>query len=617
MSSRHDVSRADARDLVVSSVKGGSIMMRSISRWLLVLLVGFSATSVWAAPKKITWVGWSNDLFERAKKENKLVILDLEAIWCHWCHVMEEKTYSDPRVVDLLSSKYIMVKVDQDSRPDISLRYEDYGWPATIFFDSSGKELAKRSGYFSADDMLKLASRLAKNPKPEPSDEPEVANRVAASPFLTQDEKKELRKLHAAEYDRKQGGWGTVHKLLFGESEELALRDAWHGDKAEAARAKGALDAALILIDPVWGGAYQYSVDGWHEPHFEKIAETQAKNLRLYSEGYTLLHDPKYLAAAQAVYSYMQKFLADPEGAFYTSQDADLVQGVHSDGYFKLSDQERRKQGIPRIDKHIYARENGWYIVGLSELAQASSDPAPLKSAVGAADWIEAHRSLPRGGFRHGDSDPAGPYLGDTLAMGRAYLALYQATAERKWLSKAMQAAQYIADNFGAKIGGKAAGFKTAKSGIGPGLDAAPDHDENVSAARFFNLLYRYTADTHFKQMAEQAMRYVVSPDLVDEEPTAGVLLADMELSEAPVHVTVVGKKSDSSARSLFTEALKYPTSYKRVEWWDIEEGPLTDPSVNYPTLSRAAAFACSEGRCSQPCFDAKDLQARVDKLFK
>src|SRR5215203_1113167 len=89
---------------------------------------------------KITWVGWTDDLFEKAKKENRLVILDLEAVWCHWCHVMEEKTYSNDKVAGLIQSRFIAVKVDQDSRPDLANKYEDYGWPATILFDSNGKE---------------------------------------------------------------------------------------------------------------------------------------------------------------------------------------------------------------------------------------------------------------------------------------------------------------------------------------------------------------------------------------------------------------------------------------------------------------------------------------------
>src|SRR4051812_13176966 len=79
--------------------------------------------------KQINWQPWTDQVFERAKEEHKFVILDLEAVWCHWCHVMDEKTYSNPTVANLLDAKYIALRVDQDSRPDLSNKYEDFGWP--------------------------------------------------------------------------------------------------------------------------------------------------------------------------------------------------------------------------------------------------------------------------------------------------------------------------------------------------------------------------------------------------------------------------------------------------------------------------------------------------------
>ena len=96
---------------------------------------------------KIEWLPWSDTIFEQAQREHRFVLLDLEAVWCHWCHVMDEQTYADPKVVALVRSHYLPVKVDQDSRPDISDRYEDYGWPATVVFKSDGSEIVKRQGY--------------------------------------------------------------------------------------------------------------------------------------------------------------------------------------------------------------------------------------------------------------------------------------------------------------------------------------------------------------------------------------------------------------------------------------------------------------------------------------
>ena len=103
---------------------------------------------------------------------------------------------------------------------------------------------------------------------------------------------------------------------------------------------------------------------------------------------------------------------------------------------------------MPRIDVHIYSRENGWAIHGLATLAAVSGDKEALADAIRAANWICANRALSEGGFRHDEKDVAGPYLGDTLAMGRAFLTLYSFTADRAWLGRAEHAAGFIAANF-------------------------------------------------------------------------------------------------------------------------------------------------------------------------
>src|SRR5580700_3002680 len=132
------------------------------------LLLSASLASA-AEPAAIQWQDWSGTLFQQAARENKFVLLDLEAVWCHWCHVMAETTYKDPEVVQLIQSRYIPVRVDQDARPDLSNRYEDYGWPATIVFGSNGKEIVMRSGYMEPRDFAALLKAIIVNPSPGPS----------------------------------------------------------------------------------------------------------------------------------------------------------------------------------------------------------------------------------------------------------------------------------------------------------------------------------------------------------------------------------------------------------------------------------------------------------------
>src|SRR4030095_6417489 len=151
--------------------------MRSLLRILLIAACPHSPASandtVRPAPGIIEWQRWSDDIFEKAKRENRFVLLDLEAVWCHWCHVMDEITYHDPKVIELIKSRYIPVRVDQDSRPDLSNRYEYYGWPATIVFTPGGSEIAKRRGYIPPKPMASLLQAIIDDPSPGPSVFPE------------------------------------------------------------------------------------------------------------------------------------------------------------------------------------------------------------------------------------------------------------------------------------------------------------------------------------------------------------------------------------------------------------------------------------------------------------
>src|SRR5262245_22776654 len=111
-----------------------------------------------AAPvqEAITWQDWSDAAFARAQRERRLVLLDLGAAWCHWCHVMDATTYRDAEVARLIADRFVPVKVDQDTRPDLANRYEDYGWPATVVFDGAGRELVKMRGYIPPERMRAL-----------------------------------------------------------------------------------------------------------------------------------------------------------------------------------------------------------------------------------------------------------------------------------------------------------------------------------------------------------------------------------------------------------------------------------------------------------------------------
>jgi len=226
-----------------------------------------------------------------------------------------------------------------------------------------------------------------------------------------------------------------------------------------------------------------------------------------------------------------------------------------------------------------------------------------LSDAIRAANWIIDHRTLADGGFRHDETDPAGPYLGDTLYMGRAFLALYAVTADRAWLQRAEQAAQFISANFTREIGY----VTSAKNGV---LNSNPQVDENADLVRFGNLLRHYTGKIAYQEMAQHAMRYLSVPSTADARGflVGGILLADQEITAPPRHIAIVGRKDDAAARALFRAALQDPSTYKRVEWWDAREGTLPNTDVEYPALEQAAAFVCGDKSCSAPIFSPEKL---------
>ena len=588
----------------------------------------------------INWQPYSQAPFQQAAREKKLVILDLQAVWCHWCHVMEATTYQDPAVKRLLQEKFVSIQADQDARPDLALRYRDYGWPATVILSPDGTDIVKRAGYITPTAMVRLLEAVLKDPTPEKTDPDDTPVSVIEdattnstqgdkaegdkAPFtLSKKQRESLTNDFFDGFDTEQGAWGHgSHKFLDPDSVEYALLKAQSGDLIAGKMAQKTLNAQMQLLDPVWGGMYQYSTGGvWTHPHFEKIMSVQAENIRIYAAAYSQFKDPHYLKTAEAIAGYLTRFLQGPNGAFYVSQDADPRPGEHGGSYFKLSDKARRHRGIPRVDTHQYARENGWAIEALCALYQASGKPVYLNQAVQAAHWALDNRSEKTEetlGFFHNQPESknyapssnsqTGIYLGDTLAMGRAFTALYLSTGERLWLVNAEKTARYIEQNFRSPAAGYFVAARTETS-------AVKNRDENVSLVRWLNLLGHLTGHAQQAEMARHGMRWLVQPSIAGIPFSASSLLPDFELTHAPLHVTVVGGKTDPQAQQLFKAALNYPSTYKRLDWWDKSEGPMPNPDVQYPTLEKPAAFVCTQNRCSIPVFDSMKLPGLIDRL--
>jgi uncharacterized protein YyaL (SSP411 family) len=530
---------------------------------------------------------------------------------------MEEKTYHDPKVIREIRDHYIAVKVDQDSRPDISGRFEDFGWPATILFDSKGKVLARRSGFIEPQETLGMLQAFVSDPTPGPSATDQTEIHFAPLGPLSKKQRAAYVHLQKESYDYKDAGWKVAHKFLDTNLAEYWLNGALNGDSKDFGNYKNALDKQLLLLDPAWGGFYQYSAEeDWKHPHFEKIMSIQAENLRAFSMALTVPkldanRLKKYRSAADQTIQFVDNFLTSPEGAFYVSQDADVVQGEHAEAFFALSDQQRRKIGIPKVDKHIYARENGWMIGALLDNYAATGDLNSLKKAKRATKWILDHR---RSGhlFKHDEVDVAGPFLGDNVSMASAFLKLYLSTGDREWFKEANSLAKAIRDSF-------------TRDSAHPGLsttvitkkdDAKPLFDDNFKAARFFNALSYDNGNQQDKSAATAIFSYLAGSQFSDSiYASAAILILDNELANPPLHIVISGPKTDPVAAELFTTALAHPRIYKNLEWWDKAEGPLPNPDDSYPTFAKPAAFVCADHRCSFPAYKPTEIALRVKQL--
>lgn len=543
------------------------------------------------------WSEWSDATFQRAADEKKFVIVSLQSWWCPWCHAMNRDTWANPEVRAALKDHFIPVYVDQDNRPDISQRYESWGWPATIIIGPDGTEIVKLRGFYSPKFFIPVLDATVKDPSPVEYGTragPETERTLAAG--LSDAQRTEILGFIEKAWDPVNGGW-SKSKLVDGPTLDWALERAHAGDKEIAARIAKTLTAMIAIIDPQLGGISQVSLKpDWSAASEEFPMFAQQAALTAYARGWVMFGDPAYRQAADHLFGFLKNTLAGPGGGFYASMG--------------LAD------GKPGVDKRQYARETGQAISGLLAYYDATGTAEALALSIAGADWALANRRLPGGGFRHAEQDAAGPYLADSLEMAKALLALHRSTGDRRFLAAARATADFIAATF---IDPRTGGFFAAAAPESKRLVVKPikQREDNVTATRLFTLLHFYTGDARYLEVAEAGMGYLASPPIQDAYGfLPDVLLAEDELRNEPVHVTIVGPKDDARAAALYAAALRYPLTDKRAEWWDKREGPLVNADVDYPDYPDGpAAFACTRNYCSLPVTDPAAIPAQLDRL--
>jgi uncharacterized protein len=475
---------------------------------------------------RFAWSPLSEAAFARAKKEGKLILLDGAAEWCHWCHVMDETTYADERVGALLAERFVAVRVDVDERPDIAERYGDWGWPATIVLSPDGEEIGKYRGYLPPDEMLTALSAALSAGAPGAAKTQETAIDTASLPAA-----REALPWIAARtalelddwYDPNEGSWGRRQKSPLGANVLFELRRAARGDGAALGRAVFTLEKQRGLLDPIWGGVYQYSTGGtWAEPHYEKLMLYQTQNLEAYAAAYARTRRPDLLEDARRIARYMTAFLSSPEGGFYASQDADVnahdkrAPFVDGDVYYRLGDAERRKLGIPRVDDHVYAYENGLAVAAMCALFEVSGDVDALARAERAAGLVVRTHVDEAGLVKHDSKSGAAlRHLADTASLGLALVRLSEASRKKEWLGDAARIARAMEEHLADQASGAYFAHTLDPRAVGVFARRERPFSHNVLAARFLAALGRATSDNALTDRARRVVSGISTPRAV------------------------------------------------------------------------------------------------------
>jgi hypothetical protein len=321
-----------------------------------------------AMHQPIQWHEWGEEAFATAQRENKPILLDIGAVWCHWCHVMDRESYDNPEIAEIINQRFIAVKVDRDERPDIDSRYQvavssisgQGGWPLTAFLTPDGKPFYGGT-YFPPDDQYgrpsfkRVLLSIANAYQEKNDDVMEQAKMVEGaishaesfagksgefSPAVID----AIVKSALGMFDSQNGGFGSAPKFPHPAALDLLIDQyARSGDEQLRHVFVTTLEkmARGGVYDQLAGGFHRYSVDErWVVPHFEKMCYDNSELLKNYVHAYQATGSEFFAAVARDIIRWMDEWLSDREhGGFYASQDADYSMDDDGD-YFTWTLQE-------------------------------------------------------------------------------------------------------------------------------------------------------------------------------------------------------------------------------------------------------------------------------------
>ncbi|WP_348262007.1 thioredoxin domain-containing protein [Telmatobacter sp. DSM 110680] len=315
-----------------------------------------------ARHQPVHWHPWGETAFARARAENKPILLDIGAVWCHWCHVMDRESYEDAEIARIINENFIAVKVDRDERPDVDMRYQaavsaisqQGGWPLTAFLTPDGRPYFGGT-YFPRDDRYGRPGfgRVLLTMAQVWRERREEALESAASVMVAIEHNESFAARSAdlnlglvdkiaasaiAQFDARNGGFGSQPKFPHPGVLDLLLEVALHRGNQEAQQAFIVTLERMArggVYDQLAGGFHRYSVDErWIVPHFEKMLYDNTELLRNYVHAFQSFVRTDFRQTAEEIIAWLDAVMTDRDkGGFYASQDADI--NLEDDGdYF-------------------------------------------------------------------------------------------------------------------------------------------------------------------------------------------------------------------------------------------------------------------------------------------
>ena len=319
-----------------------------------------------AAHQPIHWYPWSEEAFAAARAQDRPVLLDIGAVWCHWCHVMDGESYEDPAIARYLNENFVCIKVDRDERPDVDARYQravqaftrQGGWPLTAFLTPDGDVFfggtyfPPESKYGQPGFRTVLGSVLDayRSRRGQVEAQAQAIRKVldthldesspgeAAPALLTQAEEG-----IAQVFDPVNGGFGGQPKFPHPGAVTFLLH-RWHDQSDD--RTREIIDRTLLgmarggMYDQLGGGFHRYSVDAkWIVPHFEKMSYDNSELLKAYLDAFAAFGTEEYAETARGIVRWVREVASGPDAGYAASQDADV--GLDDDGdYFTWTREE-------------------------------------------------------------------------------------------------------------------------------------------------------------------------------------------------------------------------------------------------------------------------------------